>query len=328
MRTQPIHTSGNTASSGRKALEAGKAPKGEFSSALIGAERGHVSVLSEESLSSLAIVPEDVVVDATLGGAGHAKLIAAQLSTAGTLVGFDLDEAAIARARSALSGAKPRIVLHHANFRTIRDTLSSDALSPTKVLFDLGWSSYQLEGRGLSFNADETLDMRYGNGPLTAKAIVNSWAEESLADVIYGWGEERFARRIAKRIVESREKKPIATTLELAEIVRSAVPAPARRGRIHPATKTFQALRIAVNDELGSLKEALTGAWSTLAPGGRIAVISFHSLEDRIVKERFASWEREGEGKRLTKKPIVPGKEELARNPRARSAKLRTIEKL
>lgn len=312
MRTQPIPSSGNTAPAAGDAPDAG----------------AHVPVLSLESLQALALSPDDVVVDATLGGAGHAAKIADQLGTRGVLIGFDLDGAAIARAAAALAGKKPRIILEHANFKTVREACMREGLIPTKALFDLGWSSYQLSGRGMSFMRDEPLDMRYGDTPLTARAIVNAWEESSLADVIFGWGEERFARRIARAIVAARQKRPIETTGELADIIRGAVPPPARRGRIHPATKTFQALRIAVNDELGSLGAALRELWDILASGGRIAVITFHSLEDRVVKEQFARWEKEGQGKRLSKKPIPAGREEVSRNPRARSAKLRAIEKL
>jgi 16S rRNA (cytosine1402-N4)-methyltransferase len=279
----------------------------------------------------LDIQTNDTVVDATLGGAGHSRLICEKLGAHGTFVGFDLDEAAIARARVALAETAPRVELVHANFRTMATAVRERALVPTKVLFDLGWSSFQLaDGRGFSFLVDEPLDMSYQTGAhtLTARAVVNSWEESSLADVIYGFGEERFARRIARAIVEYRLHKPIETSAELGAIVRSAVPAPARHGKIHPATKTFQALRIAVNDELGSLEEALTGAWEVLAPRGRIAVISFHSIEDRVIKNRFVSWEKQGLGRRITKKPIVPSREEIVQNRRARSAKLRVIEKI
>ena len=164
-------------------------------------------------------------------------------------------------------------------------------------------------------------------GALTAETIVNTWGEESLSDIIFGWGQERFARRIARAIVERRAVKPFSTASELAEVVRSAVPPPARRGKTHPATKTFQALRIAVNDELGALTEGLTAAWHALLPGGRIAVITFHSIEDGLVKRFFADLEKKGEGIRLTKKPLPPSEKELQENPRSRSAKLRVIEK-
>ncbi len=308
MRTHSIPSSSDTASSG-------------------GAS-GHTSVLLQESIGALGIVPGDIVVDATLGGAGHAKAICALLDESGAFVGFDLDPAAIERAHAALARAKPKVELVEANFRAMEKELSARGIVPTKILFDLGWSGYQLSaGRGFSFLADEPLDMRYGKTELTAQRIVNTWEESSLSDVIYGWGEERYARRIARAIVEARAKRPFETARELGEVVRGAVPPPARRGRLHPATKTFQALRIAVNDELGALEEGLAGAWRALAPGGRIAVISFHSTEDRVVKNVFASWEKEGGGKRLAKKPLAPSREEIRKNPRARSAKLRVIEK-
>ncbi len=314
MRTHSIPSPGNTASAA-------------------GARRlhGHETVLLHESIDALALRPADAVVDATLGGAGHARLICESLGTEGTFVGFDLDESALARTRAALAGTRPRVELVHANFRTMGEALRERGLAADKILFDLGWSGYQLDaGRGFSFLADEPLDMSYATGPhaLTARAVVNSWAESSLADVIYGFGEERFARRIAHAIVVARARRSIETSRELGEIVRAAVPAPARRGATHPATKTFQALRIAVNDELGSLEEGLIGAWQSLKSGGRIAVISFHSIEDRIVKNRFVSWEKQGLARRLTKKPLTPSAAELTRNRRARSAKLRVIEKL
>jgi len=308
MRTHSIHSSSNTASS----PEASE----------------HIPVLLQESIDALNLVPDDVVVDTTLGGAGHAKAICAKLGESGTFVGFDLDHAAIERAQVALSGARPRVILIEANFRTVGNELAARHIIPTKILFDLGWSSYQLHaGRGFSFSSDEPLDMRYGKSNLTAQYIVNTWEERSLADIIYGWGEERYARRIARAIVAARAKHPIETARELGEIVKNAVPAAARHGRIHPATKTFQALRIAVNDELGALEAGLSSAWSVLAPAGRIAVISFHSTEDRLVKKTFALWEKSKEGRRLSKKPIAPSREEIIRNPRARSAKLRIIEK-
>ncbi len=288
----------------------------------------HVPVLLHESLDVLSIAPDDTVVDATLGGAGHARAFAELLGSTGTLVGFDVDPAAIDRAQDALADVAPEVVLIEGNFRTMAQELRERGISPTRIFFDLGWSSFQLAGKGMSFLVDEPLDMRFGSGLVTARAVVNSWEESSLADVIYGFGGERFARRIARAIAEARLIRPIETTGELAQIVREAVPAPARRGPTHPATKTFQALRIAVNDELGALEEGLASAWESLRPGGRIAVISFHSLEDRIVKNRFLSWEKQGSGERLTKKPLAPTRAEAVRNRRARSAKLRCIQKL
>ncbi|MDO8552719.1 MAG: 16S rRNA (cytosine(1402)-N(4))-methyltransferase RsmH [bacterium] len=313
---------------------------------------GHRTVLLHEAVDSLCIASSDVVVDATLGGAGHASAIAEKLGKNGVLIGFDLDESAIERARNALKGRPmrstsagqatksldspvdgPTVHLVNANFRNLRAELEKlEVKQIDKALFDLGWSGYQLEaGRGFSFLKDEPLSMSYasaqGKSLLTAATIVNDWAEESIADIIFGWGEEHYSRRIAKRIVEEREKSPIRTSLQLAEIIRSAVPPAYRHGRIHPATRTFQALRIAVNDELGALREGLAVAWQMLAKGGRIAVISFHSIEDREVKTLFMAWEKSGEGKRITKSPIRAGREELLANPRARSAKLRVIEK-
>ena len=292
----------------------------------------HRSVLLHEAIESLAIQKDDTVVDATLGGAGHALACIGKLGEHGVFVGFDLDADAIARAHKALAGAAPKAHIIEANFRDMaRELKACGIVHITKALFDLGWSSYQLDsGRGFSFLRDEPLVMAYSanEGKLTAATIVNQWAEASIADVLYGWGEERYARRIARKLVERRQEKPFASSLELAEFIKAIVPKGYARGRIHPATRTFQALRIAVNDELGALQQGLASAWSLLEKGGRIAVITFHSIEDRIVKQTFRSWEQAGEGKRLTKKPLVPSAAEIASNPRARSAKLRVIQKV
>ncbi len=294
----------------------------------------HQSVLLHEAIRELEIRPDDTVIDATLGGAGHARAIAETLESSGILVGFDLDQAAIARAQTALTEAKPQIHLIRSNFRHLGSELAAREIpSIDKALFDLGWSGYQLSaGRGFSFLSDEPLLMTYVTDitpeTLTAREIVNEWEEESLIDIISGWGEERYARRIASMIVNRRGEKPFETARDLADEIKACVPAVYRYGRIHPATKTFQALRIAVNDELGALQEGLASAWQMLAPGGRIAVITFHSIEDRIVKQLFVQWEKEEGGKRITKKPLTPSDEELSRNPRARSAKLRVIEKI
>ena len=304
-------------------------------------QEGHRSVLLQEAIEYLAIRSEDVVVDATLGGAGHASEITAKLGQFGEFIGFDLDHDAILRAQQVLAGAKCKVELHEKNFRELGSVLdarpqgSGQARSVReidKALFDLGWSSFQLEaGRGFSFNTNEPLVMTYTSNPeswLTASQIVNLWTETSLADVIYGWGEERYSRRIARALVERRKVRKFETARELAEVIASAVPGSYRHGKIHPATKTFQAIRIAVNDELGALKEGLEAAWERLKPGGRIAVITFHSIEDRQVKQYFASLEKNSGGKRVVKKPVTPSTEELTKNPRARSAKLRIIEKL
>ncbi|MBI5004496.1 16S rRNA (cytosine(1402)-N(4))-methyltransferase RsmH [Candidatus Kaiserbacteria bacterium] len=307
-------------------------PKGEPYSAEA-TQGGHQSVLLHEALRELEIRPDDIVIDATLGGAGHARAIAEALESSGILVGFDLDQDAIVRAQTALADAKPQVHLIRSNFRNLGSELAArEILSIDKALFDLGWSGYQLSGgRGFSFLSDEPLLMTYVTDitpeTLTAREIVNEWEEESLIDIISGWGEERYSRRIASMIVSRRSTKPFLTARDLAEEIKACVPSVYRWGRIHPATKTFQALRIAVNDELGALQEGLASAWRMLAPGGRIAVITFHSIEDRIVKQLFVQWEREEGGKRITKKPIVPSDDELSHNPRARSAKLRVIEK-
>ncbi len=308
---------------------------------------GHRTVLLHEAVSSLSLKKDDVVVDGTLGGAGHALAIAKQLGNGGTLIGVDADSDAVGRARDVLAdalparessppvpakkGNGPTVILINENFRNLESALTGRSIERIdKVLFDLGWSQFQLSaGRGFSFQTDEPLSMTYAKTQsLTAETIVNSWEQQSIEDVLRGFGEERYAGRIAERIVRERAAKRIATARDLAEIVRAAVPAAYRHGKIHPATKTFQALRIAVNDEFGALEAGMRGAWNLLTKGGRIAIISFHSSEDRIVKHRFAAWAREGQGILITRKPIVPSDEELKANPRARSAKLRVIEKI
>ncbi|MDO8561521.1 MAG: 16S rRNA (cytosine(1402)-N(4))-methyltransferase RsmH [bacterium] len=376
MRTRFVISSGNSMSSndGHRADEIG-----------IGTCRreniGHTTVLLHEAIEQLGIQSGDTVVDATLGGAGHATAIAKLLGKKGVLIGMDLDKEAIERARIALKSFSkpmglasagratksadsgratksadsgratksadsgratksadspvdgPKIHLVEANFRNLLSELAHLGVAHIdKALFDLGWSGYQLAaGRGFSFLKDEPLMMTYSASPgpnaFTASTIVNEWGEESIADVIFGWGEERYARRIAKKIVERRASAPFKTSRELAEAIKECVPPQYRYGRIHPATRTFQALRIAVNDELGALKEGIAGAWRNLAKDGRIAVITFHSIEDREVKRLLVKWEQSGEGKRITHSPIRASAEEIKSNPRARSAKLRVIEK-
>lgn len=294
----------------------------------------HQSVLLHEAVLGLEIESTDTVVDGTLGAAGHAREIAQHLGAKGTFVGFDLDHDAIQRAQDALHTSQAQIFCIEANFRHLGTELTARGITTiNKALFDLGWSGYQLDsGRGFSFLSDEPLLMTYtkreADDILTAAQIVNEWEEESLSDIIFGWGEERYARRIAQAIVARRATKPFAIASDLAETIKLAVPPVYRHGHLHPATKTFQALRIAVNDELGALRDGMDAAWKMLVPGGRIAVISFHSIEDRIVKQQFVEWESQGEGERVTKKPIIASKEELTQNPRARSAKLRIIQKI
>jgi len=294
----------------------------------------HASVLLKEVIDGLSFEEGDVYLDATLGSGGHMEEVWQKMKEKVTLSGIDADEMSvtITRERLSLSGAKPKLAV--LNFRNI-DKVSEimDIKNPTKILFDLGWSSDQFEegGRGFSFQKDEPLLMTFkqeaGEEDTTAYDVVNKWKEENLADVLYGYGEERYARRIAKAIVRRREDGPIETSRELAEIVKNAVPIFYRFGRIHPATKTFQAVRIAVNDELRALEEGIKKGFEILKEGGKMAVISFHSLEDRVVKNYFKLQVAENRGELINKKPITPSEEEINKNPRSRSAKLRIIKK-
>ena len=278
----------------------------------------HVSVMTCEVLAALEPRAGDVVVDATYGQGGHSAALkkAAKIK----LISIDADPAA--------TGAT--VVGNFADLTAILKKLDIEKVN--KVLFDLGWNRGQLSsGRGFSFLNDEPLNMSYAAAPrsgFTAAEILNEWSETVLADVFFGYGEERYARRIAKAVVARRAEKPFETTIELAEAVRDAVPPAYRRGRIHPATKTFQALRIAVNDELGVLDQGLKAAWAALAEGGRIAVITFHSIEDRAVKRYFVSLAKAEKGTLIYKKPLAPTAAEVKANPASRSAKLRVIEKI
>jgi 16S rRNA (cytosine1402-N4)-methyltransferase len=281
-------------------------------------KREHVSVMLKEAVDALAPKAGEVVVDATYGRGGHSKALKASAKI--TLLSIDADPRA---GTGVIEG----------NFGDLAQILQSQGVKKAdKFLFDLGWNTTQLSsGRGFSFLYDEPLNMSYGDTPrsgFTATEALNEWSEKTLADVFFGYGEERYARRIAKAVVERRETKLFETTLELVEVVRDSVPAAYRRGRIHPATKTFQALRMAVNDELGALKSGLRSAWAHLSCGGRIAVITFHSIEDRAVKQYFAELKKEGKGALLSKKPLVPGATETKNNPASRSAKMRVIEKI
>lgn len=291
----------------------------------------HVPVLLQEAIDVLELHSNDVVYDGTAGGGGHAAMILERLGPDGRYIGIDRDERAIERVRKRV-GTDERAMFVCGNFRDVNAHLATCKISKVdKVLVDLGLSSDQLDGdasqgRGFSFMHEEPLLMTYEAHPsktqLTAAQLVNEWSEESLANVIFGYGEERRARRIARAIVEAREEKPLETSTELAALIESVL---GRRRGTHPATRTFQALRIAVNDELGALNELLEKSLQFLAPEGRIAVISFHSLEDRIVKRTFRDWHKESKGEILTKHPIVPSEDECAINRRARSAKLRAF---
>ena len=292
----------------------------------------HIPVLLEEATTGLDLKPDSVVVDCTLGGGGHARKIIEQLGEQGVYVGIDADLGAIEAAED-LKESRATVHLVNDNFTNLSSIVKNLGVKPTAILADLGWRTDQFEEgkKGFSFSKNDPLLMTFGDPKdytFTAADIVNSWGEDSLIDIIHGYGEERFAPRIAKAIVIAREDGPIKTAEQLSNIITEAVPGFYRHGRIHPATRTFQALRITVNDELGSLKKLLEDSLEVLSPQGRLAIISFHSLEDRIVKQFFKQKIDEGQVERITKKPIVASREEIEHNPRSRSAKLRIIEKI
>ena len=294
----------------------------------------HIPVLFKESIDALAIKSDGVYVDGTLGGAGHAYEIAQHLGPDGTLIGFDLDSNAIARAHEKLAESKCKIILVQENFRNIDGVLAENNIESVDGIFlDLGFSSFQIEDpeRGLSFQKDGPLKMTLKDSldeeDITAWEIVNKWDEKLLADTIYAFGDERASRKIARTIIEARKKHPIDTTFQLCEVIYSIMPRKPWM-KTNPATKTFQALRIATNDEYGAIKQALTDGFKSLKQGGRFAIISFHSGEDRIVKNFFRDQSHCELATLLTKKPIKPTSEELSTNPRSRSAQLRIIEKL
>ncbi|MEK7567268.1 MAG: 16S rRNA (cytosine(1402)-N(4))-methyltransferase RsmH [Patescibacteria group bacterium] len=297
----------------------------------------HIPVLLNEAIKILEPERGRAFIDATADGGGHTEEILKRMNANAILVAVDRDESAIERLKNRFFGDS-RLKLVVGNFRNLKSLAKNFSKVYDGIIFDLGMSSDQLNppaggsGRGFSFKKDEPLLMTYETKPgpnqLTAASVINSWPEEKLAEILKDYGEERHARRIAKAIVEERRRLKILSTLRLAEIVSRAVPALYRRNKLHPATRTFQALRIAVNDELGTLEEGLDGAWQIIAIGGRIAVISFHSLEDRIVKNFFRDKKSKGEAKILTKKPLRSADEEVKINPRSRSAKLRAIIKL
>lgn len=288
----------------------------------------HVPVLAKEAIELLEVRPDGIYIDATLGGGGHAEAVIERL-THGKLLAIDRDPAAILSARERLSGFGNRLMAEQGNFADLAAIHAESGLPPAAgLLADLGISSAQLEdaSRGFSFNLPGPLDMRMNPaGEETAAALVNRAAEGDLADLIFGLGEERHSRRIARAIVKAR---PIRTTTELAQVVTRAIPARAGLHHLHPATRTFMALRMAVNHELENLETFLESALPVLAPGGHIVIISFHSLEDRKVKWAFRRWQDDGRARILTRKPLRPGEDETRENPRSRSAKLRAAEKL
>jgi 16S rRNA (cytosine1402-N4)-methyltransferase len=306
----------------------------------------HISVLLDECIQYLNIRPEGVYVDGTLGLGGHSEAIASRLTT-GKLISIDRDDRALAFAAERLAPYGERVQLVKGNFGDVKRLLDSVGVASVDgMMFDLGVSSPQLDNpqRGFSYMQDAPLDMRMDErAPLTAREVVNTWSEEELRSILWRYGEERYAGRIAAAIAARREKEPLETTLELVDVIRKAMPAAALREKQHPAKRSFQAIRIAVNDELGSLERMLTDAPGLLDPGGRLLVISFHSLEDRIVKEFIKSQEDgctcpkdfpvcvcgfQQTLRSVTRKPVSPSREEIEQNPRARSARLRIAEKV
>lgn len=308
----------------------------------------HETVLLRETIDGLEINPNGVYVDCTLGGAGHAQYILSQLSDKGKLYAFDQDINAINNAKEVLKEeyAQGKVVFIHSNFRNLKEELANLSIRYIDgIYYDLGVSSPQLDhaDRGFSYHQEAKLDMRMDQSQeLSAYEVVNYWSYEQLVKIIFRYGEEKFAKRIVRSIEQTREKKPIEYTTELAEIVKLAIPAATRRTGGHPAKKTFQAIRIAVNDELGSIEESLEQALDLLKVGGRLSVISFHSLEDRLVKQMFKQVSTPPETpnnlpllpeqmkpayRLVNRKPILASNEELEHNNRSRSAKLRIIER-
>ncbi|MDB4897003.1 MAG: putative S-adenosylmethionine-dependent methyltransferase [Firmicutes bacterium] len=307
----------------------------------------HVPVLLQQTLEALAIRPDGIYVDCTLGGAGHASEIAARLGPQGRLIGLDQDETALRAAGERLRPFGDRVQLVKTNFAEIAAVMERLGVGPVSgVLMDIGVSSHQLDEaeRGFSFHQDAPLDMRMDrDNPTSAATVVNEWSEAEISRIIWEYGEEKWSKRVAQFIVKARATAPLTTTTDLVEVIKAAIPAGARREGGHPARRTFQAIRIAVNDELGVLERGLEGAVSVLAPGGRLAVITFHSLEDRIVKQQFNRWVNPCTcppglpvcacGKKplvehISRKPVTATEAELEQNPRSRSAKLRTVAKL
>jgi len=295
----------------------------------------HKTVLLKEAISGLNIKAGDVFFDATLGGGGHSEAVCREFGKTVRVIATDLDEEAISRSTERLVKLQCDFKTFHKSFRQIDEVVKEAGLDGVdRELFDLGLSSNQFEdsGRGFSFQKDEPLLMTFkkdlSSDDITAREIVNVWDEENIEKILMGYGEESFAKKIANKIVETRKIKPIETTFDLVEIIKKATPFWYHKRKIHPATKTFQALRITVNDEMRSLQDGLEKGFKVLKLGGRMAVISFHSLEDRMVKNFFKDKVAEGEAELVNKKPLTPSKEELAENRRARSAKLRILQKI
>ncbi|MEK5215002.1 MULTISPECIES: 16S rRNA (cytosine(1402)-N(4))-methyltransferase RsmH [Psychrobacillus] len=307
----------------------------------------HTTVLLKETVDGLAIRPDGIYVDCTLGGAGHSEYLVQQLNEKGRLICFDQDMTAIENAKLKLAPYLDKVTFVHANFRYLKDELNQIGIEKVDgILYDLGVSSPQLDTpeRGFSYNYDAPLDMRMDQtSELTAYHVVNDWPYEKLLKIFFRYGEEKFSKQIARKIEKAREVEPIATTFQLVELIKEGIPAAARRTGGHPAKRTFQAIRIAVNDELGAAEDSLEDAIKLIKVGGRVSVITFHSLEDRLTKTIFKEASSlpelppnlpmipagmEPMLRVVTRKPIVPSEEELAVNNRSRSAKLRIVEKL
>ena len=307
----------------------------------------HTTVLLKETVDGLNINPDGIYVDCTLGGAGHSEYLVKQLSSKGRLICFDQDTTAIENAKIRLANYLDRVTFVHSNFRYLKEELHNLGIFEVDgILYDLGVSSPQLDTpeRGFSYNHDAPLDMRMDQtASLTAKEVLNEWSYENLVRIFFRYGEEKFSKQIARKIEQAREKQPIETTGELVELIKAGIPAAARRTGGHPAKRVFQAIRIAVNDELGAAEDSLLDAIDLIKVGGRISVITFHSLEDRLTKTIFkeaSSLPDLPPGlpvipehlkptlKLVTRKPILPSEEELANNNRSRSAKLRIAEKI
>lgn len=292
----------------------------------------HTTVFLTEAVDALAITQDSIVVDATLGAGGHAARIINMLGEKGIYIGIDADPEAVRVGEQTLHG-KPAIVIACGNFKDINSILDDKGIgSVDAILADLGWRMEQFSGngKGFSFRIDEPLIMTYGEPTscaFTAREIVNEWDKENIQNILEGYGEERYARRISMAIESARTQQPIETTFDLVRVIESAVPASYRHGKIHAATRTFQALRITVNDELGALETFIESALSRLGEGGRLAIITFHSLEDRVVKHSFRAYAHDQWGTVITKRPITPTKDAIIDNPRTRSAKLRVFEK-
>lgn len=295
----------------------------------------HIPVLRDESIDGLLIKKGDIVVDGTLGGGGHTFEMIKRYGDSIKIIGLDLDIDAKSRTKILIGDTPSDFVFANSGFQYIDKVLIDLKIEKVDgILLDLGISSFQLEvaGRGFSFLKDEpllmTMKKNLTDEDITAKEIVNTWDEENIADIIYGFGEEKYSRKIAKKIIEARKEKEIETTFDLVKIIQDAVGGYYKGLRIHPATRTFQALRIATNSELSNLEEVLDKGFNCLKKGGHMSIISFHSLEDRIVKRAFVGLKEKGLAKIINKKPIIPTVEELKSNPRSRSAKLRLLEKI